>query len=169
MMREFASDHYLFMTHWLLSVEYEYLTDMENAYGIIPIPKLNEDQDDYYSYTHDLMSVVGIPGTAPEEDLDMLGVVIEELSAYSYNYTREAFFEIALKGRYMRDQQSREMLDLAIDNLRIDAGWIYSKVLNGIALEMRALVQNKNSGWATLYRAKGKILASCLDKLNGDK
>ena len=169
MSREFASDHYLFMTHWLLAVETEYLTDMENAYGIIPIPKLNEDQDDYYSYTHDLMSVVGIPGTAPEEDLDMLGVVIEELSAYSYNYTREAYYELALKGRYMRDQQSREMLDLIVDNLRIDAGWIYSKTLNGIALTIRTMVRNKNTGWATVYRSQRKILENGIAKLNGTK
>ena len=121
------------MTHWLLSVEYEYLTDMENAYGIIPIPKLNEDQDDYYSYTHDLMSVIGIPGTVEEEKLEMIGTALEELSAYSYNYTIEAFFEVALKGRYMRDEESRKMLDLIVDNLRIDTGWIYSKNLGGIA------------------------------------
>ena len=169
MSREFASDHYLFMTHWLLAVETEYLTDMENAYGIIPMPKLNEDQDDYYSYTHDLMSVVGIPGTVPEEDLEMVAITIEELSAYSYNYTREAYYELALKGRYMRDQQSREMLDLIIDNLRLDAGWIYSKVLNGIALSMRSLVQNKNTGWANYYRSQSKVLAHYIDKLNGDK
>ena len=169
MTREFASDHYLFMTHWLLAVETEYMTDMESAYGIIPIPKLNEDQDDYYSYTHDLMSVVGIPGTVPEEDLEMLGIVIEELSAYSYNYTREAYYELALKGRYMRDQQSRDMLDLIVNNLRIDAGWIYSKSLNGIALTIRTLVREKNTGWAKVYRSQTKILQYGIDKLNGDR
>ena len=99
----------------------------------------------------------------------MIGTVLEELSAYSYNYTREAFFEVALKGRYMRDEQSRQMLDLIVDNLRIDTGWIYSKKLGGIALTLRDLVKNKSTNWANLHRSQRKIIESGLEKLNGEK
>ena len=168
-MRMFSSNNFAFMTNRLIAVESEYLTDMENAYGILPMPMLNLDQDDYYSYSHDLMSCFGVPGTAPEADLDMIGVVLEELSAYSYNYTREAYFEIALKGRYARDAESRRMLDIIVDNLRINAGEIYSKVFGDIALTIRDLVKSNNSNWTRIYRSKKSILQNGLDKLNGLK
>lgn len=168
-MQMFSSNQFVFMTNRLLSVESEYLTDMENAYGILPMPKLDADQEDYYSYSHDLMSVIGIPGTVAEEDLEMIGTVIEELSAYSYNFTREAYFEIALKGRYARDEESRKTLDILVDNLRIDAGEIYSKLLGDIALEIRTLVKEGRTGWSTVHRSKVKIIQNGLDKLNGVK
>lgn len=169
MMSEFASDHYLFMTHYLVCVEYQQLTEMEHSFGIIPMPKLNEDQSDYYSYSQDQMSVLGIPGTVEEEKLEMIGTVIEELSAYSYNYTREAYYELALKGRYVRDEQSRKMLDTIVDNLYVDAGWLYMKLINNVPMALRTMVRGKNTGWANYYRSQRIIIASGVDKLNGEK
>ena len=133
------------------------------------MPKALQEQDDYYTYVFDQSSVIGVPGTVEEDKLDMIGIVLEELSAYSYNYTREAFFEVALKGRYMRDEQSRQMLDLIVNNIQMDAGWLYSNIMSDIGQIMRTLVKGKNTGWANVYRAKKVIIQNGIDKLNGIK
>ena len=168
MMTSFASNQYVFMTHFIVSVENEAFTQMENDYGIIPMPKLNTDQEDYYSYSHDQMSVIAIPGTAPEENLGMIGTVIEELSAYAYNYTREIYYELALKGRYMRDETSRLMLDKIVDNIIMDAAMIYAPRFSGSPFgELRTLTQNNRSNWASTYRSKKPFITRGIDTLNG--
>ena len=166
-MEDFASSNYVFMTHFIVSVENEALISMEDNYGIIPMPKYDTDQEGYFSYTHDQMSVIGIPGTVSEEKLEMIGTVIEELSAYSYNYTRDVYYEIALKGRYMRDEASRKMLDIIVDNIKLDPAWIFAKITDNFPQNFRALIRTNNNNWASTYRAKGVILDRAIKRLNG--
>lgn len=164
--QRFASGQRLFANIHLISVESEFFINMEAVYGIIPAPLWNEDQEDYYSYVHDQYTVFGIPGTVSDDKLPAVGAFLEATSNYSYNDTRDVYFEIALKGRYARDEQSRVMLDKIINSIKIDAGWIYSGCLNNFANEFRNLVKGNNRNWSSTYRAKGKILENYLGKLN---
>ena len=97
-----------------------------------------------------------------------MGAFLEAFSNYSYNETREVYFETALKGRYARDEDSRRMLDLIVDSIYIDAGWIYSYCLEDFALILRNLVRAKNTNWASGYRAKGNMMNIKLKDLNED-
>lgn len=166
MMTAFASDQYLFTNLRLISVEGEQFINMESKYGIIPTPLFNADQENYQIYVHDQYTVFGITGTVPEDKLPVMGAFLEAFSNYSYNMTREVYFETALKGRYARDEDSRRMLDLIIDSIYIDAGWIYSYCLEDFALLLRQLVRAKNTNWASAYRAKGSMLGIKLKQLN---
>jgi len=166
MKQYFASNQRLFMNNHLISVESEFLINMESPYGIVPAPMWDTDQDGYYTYVHDQYTVFGIMGTVPEDKLPIIGAFMEVTSNYSYNETRDVYFEIALKGRYARDEQSRVMLDTIVESIKIDAGWIYSGCLNDFANKFRNLVSAKDNRWASNYRALGKILESNLGKLN---
>jgi len=166
MITAFASDRYLFTNMRLISVESKEFMDMESNYGIIPTPKWNEDQTEYKTYVHDLYTVLGIIGTVPEEKLSMMGAFLEAFSCYSYNATRDVYFETALKGRYVRDHESRRMLDIIVESRYIDGGWIYNQRLDSFACTLRDLVEAKNSNWASTYNSKKGSLNANIKVLN---
>ena len=54
--------------------------------------------------------------------LDMTGASLEALNCESANYVVPAYYEIALKTKYSRDEESAAMLDLIFKNRVVDLG-----------------------------------------------
>ena len=91
-------------------------------YGILPMPKLDASQKNYTSgYTSYLFA---IPNTAP--NLDRTGVVIEALSAEGYKRVLPAYYEIALKNKYLQDEESIRVLDIIDESKMLDFAWCYN-------------------------------------------
>lgn len=152
----------LFATLRLDAVETAFLRNMDdNAYGIIPMPKYNEQQKYYYSQVHDLASVFLVSaGTAPGK-LDAVGATIECFFSESED-VRHQFFEVCLKTKYQDDANNCKMLDLIANYAKIDAGWIYSDAANGIALCLRTLVQSESTNFASWYARSSKKLETSI-------
>lgn len=109
-------------TTWMLS-GIDLLRDMEDNFGILPMPKLNEEQDSYAVYTHDGSSTFSIPTT--EKDPDSIAAFLEAMSAESYRVVTPAYFETAIKSKYSRDSESSQMLDIIVSNSYLDFGYIF--------------------------------------------
>ena len=98
---------------------------MDDDFGIIPYPKYNEAQRDYYTP----MCVVAVPFVSvpvTNADLENTGIFLEE---YAYQGRREvlpAFYDVLLQRKVARDEESAEMLDLIFENIFIDVGSIYN-------------------------------------------
>lgn len=94
-------------------------------YGIVPIPKYNADQEKYYTHTSDRLTTMAIVSTVPDEDLPMMGAVMEKLAAVSYAKVFPAYYENALSFRFLQDIESKKMLDTVYDGLRIEGAFLY--------------------------------------------
>jgi ABC-type glycerol-3-phosphate transport system substrate-binding protein len=93
--------------------------DMENEFGILPVPKYDEDQENYMT----TMSVynngsISIPIT--NADLERTGIILEALAAESSYTLMPAYYEITLKTKLSRDNESADMLDILFAHRRID-------------------------------------------------
>ena len=98
------------------------LRDMEADFGIVPLPKYDENQKTYYSRTVDGWLHVA---PASVRKTEMLGVIIEALGAESKNLVIPAFFDIALDNKYVRDEDKERttaMLDMIFGNAVMDLG-----------------------------------------------
>ena len=117
----FMSNRALFM--WVRLRIVENLRSMDKDFGILPIPKLNEAQDDYYT---DVISHTGqfmtIPMTAA--DPARTGHILEAICAESKYTTMPAYYEITLKTKMARDEDSSDMLDIIFKNRVWDIGEI---------------------------------------------
>ena len=91
---------------------------MESPYGLIPLPKWNEEQSNYYTFVHDQYSIGGIPVSV--QDPAMTSAVMEALAAESYRYVTPAYYDVVLNGKYLRDADSSEMLELAMAGVNVD-------------------------------------------------
>lgn len=90
------------------------LREMETDFGIAPCPKYDESQTDYANVVWFVGSYSAIPISA--ESIDNSGFILEAMAAKSREVLRPAYYETALSLKYLRDEESIEMLDLVIDN-----------------------------------------------------
>ncbi|MCD7782978.1 MAG: hypothetical protein LUI15_03690 [Firmicutes bacterium] len=96
------------------------LREMESEFGIVPYPKWDEDQEEYYARVSYFWSFV-VPNTA---DPDFAGAVMEVLNYYSATDggVVTAYYDQSLSGRTMRDEESQEMLDIIFSHRVADLG-----------------------------------------------
>lgn len=109
--------------------------DMESDFGIVPLPKYDAKQTEYFSYFQSsAVSAVCVPVTVT--DLERTGMIIEALAAVGRYTSTPAVYEITLKRKYARDAESEGMLDLICAGSRYDFsriydwGGVYSQYIN---------------------------------------
>lgn len=119
----FVSGRNLFCVAHIGHAEQPSFRNMQDDYGILPFPKYDTNQKNYYTYSHDTYGAVAIPNTNP--DPDTVGAVIEAMASYSYRETLPIYLDVALKGKYMNDPASRRMVDIIVEGIKIDSAWIY--------------------------------------------
>jgi hypothetical protein len=110
----------------------EVFRDMVSDYGILPYPKYDKSQDNYYTHPHNDHSLLCVPVTAKAEKYAMIGAVTEALAAEGYRKVTPAYFETALKNKYNRDEESSQMLDILVAGSTLTPGTLYSGSLNGV-------------------------------------
>ena len=111
------------------------LRDMNTNFGIIPYPKWDTAQENYYSRVEG-GNVPMVPITS--EKLEMTGVILEAMSSESAKTVIPAYYEKLLKGKVTRDDESMEMLDIIYGNRVYDLGDTYwcNTLRDGIFLQM---------------------------------
>lgn len=116
-------------TPWMLG-GINNLRDMQNNYGILPMPKLDETQDKYTSYAHNGFSIFTIPVTCAEADRS--AAFLEAMCAESYRTVMPAYFETAMKVKYTRDEASAQMLDMISEGIYLDISYVFGEKLGGV-------------------------------------
>ena len=144
-LQKFSSGEAVMVSHRIYAAESEELRSMESEYGIIPIPKYDEDQKEYYSLAHDLFTVYGVVSSVNSIDLDNVGAVLEAMAIESHKVVTPAYYEVALKGKYAKDPQSWDMLDMIVNNLKINGGLLYTINLNDITQKIRNMIRDDQS------------------------
>lgn len=124
--------------------------DMEDDFGLLPFPKYDEMQENYYSHASAHSSLLGIPVTNP--DPDRTALILEALVIEGYNTIRPALYDIAFKVKNTRDDDSAEMLDIILEGRTGDFADIYDEW--GLVYTLDHIVARRNSAdFASFYAA----------------
>ena len=149
-MQAFAQGTVAFTVNKLFQSEV-YLEEMEDFY-IIPAPKFDDTQETYVTGVHDGVTIFGI--TNCTEKIRQSAAALEFLCAYSHKLVAPEYYEGALKGRYTRDPQAAEMIDLIHSNVTTDFAIAWGASINNISQIYRATqkitnktVQRSASQW----------------------
>ena len=129
----------------------EKLRNFEDEYGIIPYPKYDETQTEYLTMADGYHTVLAVPKTV--KDTAFVGTIVEALSAESWKTLTPTLYEIALKTRYLRDSESKEILDIIIDGRTFDFGYIYDG-WQGFSFMLQSLMANGNSNFESYYSTR---------------
>ena len=142
------------------------LRSMKDDYGILPYPKLDEAQDEYGTYLLTRTGMMMLPMDISADKLEMVGYVIDALSAYSYKYLRPAIYDVSLSTKGARDEQSLEMLEIIMANRHYDfacfteIGGNYPFVP---AIAYRTLLSKKDVNITSYYESNKTIADSYFD------
>jgi ABC-type glycerol-3-phosphate transport system substrate-binding protein len=121
------------------------LRAMESDFGILPFPKYDEAQEKYYSRVIDGW-INCVPNTA--QDLERTSIIMEALAVESKNITIPAYFEVALRTKYARDNESQEMLDIIHANRTMDIGDTF--YYDNVRLPYTDLLVQKKNDFASM-------------------
>ena len=133
------------------------LRDMEMDFGIVPPPKLNEDQDTYYNICSSGFLGTSIPVCTP--DLDRSCIVLEALNSMSGDFIN-AYQDVILKSKLSRDTESGEMIDIIFSNVMYDPAWNFN--LSGCVSSLSNLLVSGNSDVASYYTKNLKVMDKAL-------
>jgi ABC-type glycerol-3-phosphate transport system substrate-binding protein len=140
------------------------LRDMNTDFGIIPYPKLDENQDEYRTTAHNSTSMICFPKTV--RDPQMSAIIAEALCAESYRHVIPKYYEISLKTKISRDESSEEMIDLIRDSLIFDFGWVHSVPMDSIGSFLASLIVSGSTDFASSYKSKEAAFNAGLEKIN---
>ena len=142
---------------------YSNLREFEDPYAIIPYPKYDEKQEEYYSMLDGFHAVIGVPKTATR--LELLGVITEAMTAESWKDIIPKYYDVALKIKGARgDEESIAMMDLIMDAVKVDFTYIYDN-WNGYAFTLQDMISTKNQNFASFVESKKKVKLKWYEKV----
>ncbi len=135
-------------------------------FGILPSPKYDESQNDYISmisrHTTGFMSVLSC-----ELNPDIVGFIMEAMAAASHYDLTHAYYDVTLKTKSARDDESQEMLDLIFAHRMVDIGEVMN--FGGFATTMQNYM-TKNPGKYNIvsaYASDEQKIASAVEEFIG--
>lgn len=100
--------------------------EMEDDFGLVPIPLYEEGQDRYYSMVNPWTSnAFCIPIGMDSDELEMTGITLEVMGAFSKKTLAVAYYDVALQYQKTRDDDTVRMLDIIFESRGCDIGMIY--------------------------------------------
>ncbi len=167
----FGQNRALFRTSAFSAIKKLRQYDDADDFGIIPLPLLTEDQDEYATYCSARMAYgVVIPKSLSTEEAEFSAFMIEVMAFGGMKYITPAYYDTTLKYRDLRDNESAEMLDLIFDNVVYDLGIIYN--FGEISSMIENLMKSNSTGFASEYEAKEDVIQNaievCLDNYGVD-
>ncbi len=137
------------------------LRNMEADFGIVPIPKYREEQEEYgctvSAFGGGYLSVPIVT-----QNIERTGILLEALAAESCYTVQPAFYDVVIKDKFTRDAESTDMLDIIVKCRVYDLGDIYGlATFNDNFLRITA---TGKSDIASFYAKHEKALEKALSK-----
>lgn len=98
-------------------------TEVVLDYGVVPLPKLNDQQTRYYTMVHNTHDAWVVPFDC--KSLDESSAVLETSAYEAYENIGPMYFDTYVKLRYAPDERLAEMYDLIRESVVFDFSYLY--------------------------------------------
>ena len=138
--------------------------DTTVTYGVLPVPKYDEAQENYYTCMAFPFSIYSVSIALSDEKANMAGAVLECMGSESYRQVTPAVFETAMKLKYSAGEDDSRMYDLVRDSIQFDLGRIFTTPLRNISYSpFRSACNGGQTNWASIIKAEAKVMQKALD------
>ena len=137
------------------------LRDMDYEFGILPWPKYDE-QSEYMANVDAATNMLVVPIT--NRVPDNTGLVLESLALLGREYVIPAYYDVALKTRDSRDEDSAAMIDIIVAHRVFDLGYYNTNLGGAYASHFAELSKQKNPDFASWYEKKLSAATATRDK-----
>ena len=135
------------------------LREMEMDFGIIPAPKLDETQDKFYNISAGGYFGMNIPVSV--RDLDYASIVLEGLNSMSTGIVTDAYYDVMLKSKLSRDEESGRMLDIIFGNIVYDMSVVYG--LASVKDKIADMLDASNMDIASYFSSNNKLITKTIN------
>ncbi len=141
----FANGGALFTPEKIGTVSNPVMRNANIRYGLLPMPKIDETQEDYTStITVWWCSAMAIP-TSNVEKLDATCYAMEALAYYGMEMLTPEYYDRTLKNKRFEDQESEDMLDLIFRNRTYDVGIVLNFANDMLGFYDTILISGNNT------------------------
>ena len=172
---QFAAGKSLFLMERLYA-GYDYnmaIREMEDKYGLLPVPKYDSTQEQYYTTAQDyytLMFVLDHSDSKIATKGDEVSAFLQLATEESYTGVRGYYFNRIIKPKFFGTDDSEgtvtrsiALFDIIVANIKFDYCYIYSMQLNNINhLWRNALLADQNDSLEKLYLANKSNFESAI-------
>lgn len=127
----FEGGHALFYDTTLNKIK-NFLSEMNDDYGIVPVPMYDEMQKEYQSFVNGATGFIMINAT--EADPTYVGTILEAMARYNYQHVSPKLFEVISKLQSVRDEDSSEMVEYIIRNRVYDLAYFFDLDISNVVL-----------------------------------
>ena len=138
------------------------LRTMDIDFGLIPFPKYDSNQKNYGHFVHQTTALLSIPVSC--KNVEKIAAFVEAMACESMYTLTPAYYETALEGKYFRDPESKEMLDIILQSRTFDLGSTHMFDWGGIASVFTQLLSKGSNAYASNYQKKIKAARNRLTK-----
>ncbi len=155
----FTNDQLFIWPATIGSVRGEKMREMDSDYGLLPSPKYDAAQEEYYTRVQDAVHKICVPITAEQ---DAASAVMEALAMYGYKVTSPKFIENEMKIKYSRDEEGNIGNDAyCLDLIRNGAYFcfenVYASFFDGHGY-LRNMMSTKSQSFASDWESiQGKL------------
>lgn len=143
----FPAGHVLFSNRYVRDIAA--LREMEDDYGVLPLPKLDEAQEQYKTTLGDSYSQVAI--LVSSDNIPAADAAVELLAAQSYRSVTDVYYENVLKVKYARDENTAEILDIVRAGIEVDFCELFADLANSPVGKMRNVLQETSAEFSSTY------------------
>ena len=141
------------------------LRDMEDDFGILPIPKWDSGQARYYSTLnnwHSYTYMMPVTVADPEKS----AYIMDALAYHGRKIVKPAYYDVCLQRKYTRDEESSAMLDIIFGSTCYELGEVYG--VGGYIGDIVSDFWQKNSNnMSTIHeKLSGKIEKAISDLID---
>jgi len=159
MVPTFIDNRALFFSNQLLiGMEFR---RMDGDFGILPSPKYDAAQDNYYNILSNYWATyIMIPTTSSKTD--MAGHVLDAMGYYSQQYVTPAYIDTTVMNKTLRDEDSAEMMHIIFGSRYFDLATVYN--WGGIYGMFGSMIGANNTNFASEFAKIETRIQAEIDK-----
>ena len=159
----FCDGRALFKVTLLASLS-DFNSDCDFDFTVCPLPKLNADQEKYYTIPDKICMLYAVPVT--DKDPGFAGFALEAFSYASTDTTLVTFIDILAKTRNVRNPDSVEMINTVLDGVVYDNSIFYSSSIKLYGILNNTIPNAEKNTFSTEIKSAAKLAKSVIESIN---
>lgn len=139
------------------------LRDSELSYGIVPVPKYDEAQQNFRTVMGNPVTLYSVSANC--QYVDICAAVLECMGSNGYRLTTPAIFENNMKKKYSVDDVNAQMYDIVRESVSFELGRFMNKYLSDITDIFFAALVGNDANWGSTAAKYTKVLDKQMSKV----
>lgn len=152
----FVNEKVMFAPLQVSDLVNEELRSFSSEYGVLPLPKYDESQEEYYTVVDGGANIMAVPVTVNDKQCEIIGAVVESMSALSYRDVIPVYCSNALEQKGTRDEESIVMLRKILDSRVIDFAYLYDGS-KGWVMKLPAMLADSSTIASQIEKDKNTV------------